>query len=100
MTRSVGDDGLIPEDPARSEIVDTANNLEIVTMYSFASKKNVRKLVLFLISRNGVCLKLRDVKVGCIGEVHTAAEFPGRMTLDLRGFDSESKERMASSKTK
>lgn len=53
MTRSVGDDGLIPEDFARSEIVDTANNLEIVTMYSFASKKNVRKQVLFLISRMG-----------------------------------------------
>ena len=43
MTRSVGDDGLIPEDPARSEIVDTANNLEIVTMYSFASKKKCEK---------------------------------------------------------
>ena len=53
MTRSVSDDGLIPEDFARSEIVDTANNLEIVTMYSFASKKNVRKLVLFLILRMG-----------------------------------------------
>ena len=53
MTRSVSDDGLIPEDFARLEIVDTANNLDIVTMYSFASKKNVRKLVLFLISRMG-----------------------------------------------
>lgn len=73
ITRSASDDGHIPGHSTRSEIVDTVNNLKIVTMYSFAEIEGCQSR-LYRIST-------------------AVAVFPDRMTLDLREFDSESKEK-------